>query len=160
MNPPETLPARGLCFYAYKGVNCEGTLSWPKPLLWQRLKIDPKWPHQRWQQKGYSSEEVMVNQPVGAHTFNPSTREAEAGGFLIPRPAWSTKWVPEQPGPHRETLSWKTKTKTKNKKQNNKKRRHGYLKYSLGLPSLWNAQPGPCIPPFSTPKSTWFSLEQ
>jgi hypothetical protein len=23
------------------------------------------------------------------------------------RPAWSTEWVPEQPGPHRETLSWK-----------------------------------------------------
>ena len=26
-----------------------------------------------------------------AHVFNPSTREAEAGGFLISRPAWSTK---------------------------------------------------------------------
>jgi hypothetical protein len=25
------------------------------------------------------------------HTFNPSTREAEAGGFLSLRPAWSTK---------------------------------------------------------------------
>jgi hypothetical protein len=25
------------------------------------------------------------------HTFNPSTREAEAGGFLSSRPAWSTK---------------------------------------------------------------------
>jgi hypothetical protein len=23
------------------------------------------------------------------HTFNPSTREAEAGGFLSSRPAWS-----------------------------------------------------------------------
>ena len=29
-----------------------------------------------------------------AHVFNPSTREAEAGGFLSSRPAWSTKWVP------------------------------------------------------------------
>jgi hypothetical protein len=28
---------------------------------------------------------------VVAHTFNPSTREAEAGGFLSSRPAWSTK---------------------------------------------------------------------
>jgi major histocompatibility complex class I len=28
---------------------------------------------------------------VVAHTFNPSTREAEAGGFLSLRPAWSTK---------------------------------------------------------------------
>jgi hypothetical protein len=26
-----------------------------------------------------------------AHTFNPSTREAEAGGFLSSRPALSTK---------------------------------------------------------------------
>jgi hypothetical protein len=28
---------------------------------------------------------------VEAHTFNPSTWEAEAGGFLSSRPAWSTK---------------------------------------------------------------------
>jgi hypothetical protein len=26
-----------------------------------------------------------------AHAFNSSTREAEAGGFLSSRPAWSTK---------------------------------------------------------------------
>jgi hypothetical protein len=26
-----------------------------------------------------------------AHAFNPSTREAEAGGFLSSRPAWPTK---------------------------------------------------------------------
>jgi hypothetical protein len=31
------------------------------------------------------------------------------------RPAWSTKWVPGQPGLYRETLSRKTKTKTKTK---------------------------------------------
>ena len=28
---------------------------------------------------------------VVVHTFNPSTREAEVGGFLSSRPAWSTK---------------------------------------------------------------------
>jgi hypothetical protein len=44
---------------------------------------------------------------VVVHTFNPSTREAEAGGFPSSRPAWSTEWVPGQPGLHRETLSWK-----------------------------------------------------
>jgi hypothetical protein len=32
-----------------------------------------------------------VEQGVVVHAFNPSTREAEAGGFLSSRPAWSTK---------------------------------------------------------------------
>jgi hypothetical protein len=44
---------------------------------------------------------------VVAHAFNPSTREAEAGGFLSSRPAWFTEWVPGQPELHRETLSQK-----------------------------------------------------
>jgi hypothetical protein len=52
------------------------------------------------------------------HAFNTSTWEAGAGGFLSSRPVWSTKWVPGQPGLHRETLSQKKK---KNKKKNNKK---------------------------------------
>jgi hypothetical protein len=52
---------------------------------------------------------------VVAHAFNPSTWEAEAGGFLSSRPAWSTKRVPGQPGLHRETLSQK-KTKETNKR--------------------------------------------
>jgi hypothetical protein len=44
-----------------------------------------------------------------AHAFNPSTWEAEAGGFLNSRSAWSTEWVPGQPWLHRETLSQKKK---------------------------------------------------
>jgi hypothetical protein len=32
-----------------------------------------------------------LKQGVVAHTFNPSTPEAEAGVFLSSRPAWSTK---------------------------------------------------------------------
>jgi hypothetical protein len=52
-----------------------------------------------------------------AHAFNPSTREAEAGGFLSSRPAWSTKWVPGQPGLYRETLSRKNQKKKKKKKK-------------------------------------------
>jgi hypothetical protein len=51
------------------------------------------------------------------HAFNPSTREAEAGGFLNLRPAWSTKWVPGQPGLYRETLSRGKKKKKKEKKE-------------------------------------------
>jgi hypothetical protein len=31
------------------------------------------------------------SQTVVAHAFNPSTWEAEAGGFLSSRPAWSKK---------------------------------------------------------------------
>jgi hypothetical protein len=55
-----------------------------------------------------------------AHAFNPGTRDREAGSFLSSRPAWSTKWVPGQPGLYRETLSWKTKQtnkQTKTKKE-------------------------------------------
>jgi hypothetical protein len=48
---------------------------------------------------------------VVPHAFNPSAQEAGAGGFLSSRPAWSTKWVPGQPGLHRETLSQKTNKK-------------------------------------------------
>jgi hypothetical protein len=51
----------------------------------------------------------------GGDTFNPSTREAEAGRFLSSRPAWSTEWVLGQPGLHRETLSQKNKNKQTNK---------------------------------------------
>jgi hypothetical protein len=56
-----------------------------------------------------------------AHTFNPSTREAEAGGFLSLRPAWSTEWVPGQPGLQRNPVSKKQKKKQTNKKKQQKK---------------------------------------
>ena len=67
---------------------------------------------------------------VVAHAFNPSTWEA--GGFLSSRPAWSTKWVPGQPGTHyiefyivKHCLKTKTKTnkQTKNKTKNKNKKR-------------------------------------
>jgi hypothetical protein len=54
----------------------------------------------------YTLRYIYWTQPgMVAHAFNPSTREAEAGGFLSSRPAWSTKWVPGQPWLCRETLS-------------------------------------------------------
>jgi hypothetical protein len=34
---------------------------------------------------------VVVVVVVVAHAFNPSTQEAEAGGFLSLRPAWPTE---------------------------------------------------------------------
>jgi hypothetical protein len=69
-----------------------------------------------------------------AHAFNPSTREAEAGGFLSSRPAWSTEWVPGQPELHRETLSQKKNKKQKNKtkKQRQLSRIHPPAKLLLG----------------------------
>jgi hypothetical protein len=76
--------------------------------------------------QGYTEKPCLKNKQTGqavvAHVFNPSTREAEAGGFLSSRPAWSTKWVPGQPGLYRETLSRKNKNKNKeiNKNLKNK----------------------------------------
>jgi hypothetical protein len=37
------------------------------------------------------SQKNSLEPGVVAHAFNPSTWEAEAGGFLSSRPAWSTK---------------------------------------------------------------------
>jgi hypothetical protein len=39
---------------------------------------------------------AYASRAVVAHACNPSTREAEAGGFLSSRPAWSTECVPGQ----------------------------------------------------------------
>jgi hypothetical protein len=57
-------------------------------------------------------KKCSASRTVVVCAFNPSTWEAEAGGFLSLRPAWSTKWVPGQPGLHREILSWKQETTT------------------------------------------------
>jgi hypothetical protein len=51
----------------------------------------------------------MYQLGVLVHTFNPSSREAEAGRFLSLRPAWSTKWVLGQPELYREILSQEKK---------------------------------------------------
>jgi hypothetical protein len=40
-------------------------------------------------EKGQSHKKIWPGMVV--HAFNPSTREAEAGGSLSSRPAWSTK---------------------------------------------------------------------
>jgi hypothetical protein len=44
---------------------------------------------------------------VVVHAFNSTAQEAEAGGSLNVRPAWSVEPVPGQSGLHRETLSQK-----------------------------------------------------
>jgi hypothetical protein len=57
---------------------------------------------------------------VVAHTFNSSIWEAEADGFLISRPAWSTDQVPGQSGLLRETLPPKKPKPKQTNKQTNK----------------------------------------
>lgn len=57
----------------------------------------------------------MYGQAVAAHTFNPRTLEAEAGGTLEFEANLVYRIVLEQPGLHREILSQKNqKTKKKN----------------------------------------------
>jgi major histocompatibility complex class I len=41
--------------------------------------------------KYYLAFKSVLQPGVAAHAFNLSTWEAEAGGFLSSRPAWSTK---------------------------------------------------------------------
>jgi hypothetical protein len=72
-------------------------------MVWQRLEPGTRL-------LTYSNEGLkvgMFGRAVVVHAFNPSTWEAEAGGFLSSRPTWFTEWVPGQPGIYREILSWK-----------------------------------------------------
>jgi hypothetical protein len=54
---------------------------------------------------------------VVAHAFNPSTREAEAGGFLSSRPAWSTSEFQDSQGYTEKPCLEKPKKKKKKKKR-------------------------------------------
>ena len=54
-----------------------------------------------------------------AHTFNPSTWDAEAGGSLSSSPGWTSEQVPGQtPKLHRETLFRKSEKQNKTKQKN------------------------------------------
>ena len=64
-----------------------------------------------------------------AHAFNPSTREAEAGGFLSSRPAWATQ---RNPVSKNKTNKQKKKKREKEKeleKQNYNPHKGQYLCY-------------------------------
>ena len=62
-----------------------------------------------------SSKDVICCQAVVAHSFNSSTWEVEAGGFLSSRPVWSTEWVPGEPGLHKKPSLEKQTNKQTNK---------------------------------------------
>jgi hypothetical protein len=100
-------------------------------IIWQLLWM-PKMPgthtvHRHTCRQNVHSHKNISNEPgVVAHTFNPSTREAKAGGFLNSRPAWSTKWVPGQPGLY--SLSQKNKQKNKKKQKKKKKKKVNLLR--------------------------------
>jgi hypothetical protein len=76
-------------------------------IKFEGLVIDPLEP------KGENSRFKTLHQAeeLVAHALNPSTWEAEAGGSLSLRPAWSIEWVPGQPELHREILSRKPSNK-------------------------------------------------
>jgi hypothetical protein len=63
-----------------------------------------------------------------AHTFNITIQEAEAGGSVSSRLAWSTEQVLGQPGLHRETLTQKKKKKKKPNHQEKTKTQTGQRK--------------------------------
>jgi hypothetical protein len=101
---------------------CEGIRYWIYRQLWAAmwvLGIEPRSfgravsAPNHW--TIYLVPQSYIFMVVVVHTFNPSTWEAEAGGFLSSRPAWFTKWVPEQPGLYRETLSRKKNLNFKHK---------------------------------------------
>jgi hypothetical protein len=81
---------------------------------------------------GSSCQLKVTSRPgVVAHAFDPSTWEAEAGGFLSLRPAWSTiqsefqdsQGYTEKPclKQTNKQTNKQTKSKSKNKKQNKTK---------------------------------------
>jgi hypothetical protein len=55
-----------------------------------------------------------------AHAFNPSTWEAEAGGFPSSRPAWSTEFQDSQGYTEKPCLKNKNKNKQTKKQMPNK----------------------------------------
>jgi hypothetical protein len=61
----------------------------------------------------------------GAHAFDPSTWEAEAGGFLSSRPVWSTESSRTARAIQRKKKKKKERKKEKRKKERKKGRKEG-----------------------------------
>jgi hypothetical protein len=74
---------------------------------------------------------------VVVHTFNPCTWEAEAGGFLSSRPAWSTDCSGTARVTQRNPVSEK-KNNNKQNKQTNKQKNSAHLEMVILTTSLKN----------------------
>ena len=79
-----------------------------------------------------SAQNICRKPRMVTHAFNPSTRESEAGRFLTSRPAWSTRWVPGQPGQRNPVSRGK-----KNKKQKTKPQKTEEVEKNLQEGLLW-----------------------
>ena len=79
------------------------------------------------------NKKKKIKPGVVAHAFNSSTQEAEAGGFLSSRPAWSTEFQDSQGYTEKPCLEKKTKTKQTNQtnKKTNKKPQQQQQKHLL-----------------------------
>ena len=75
--------------------------------------------------------------------------QAEAGRFLSSRPAWSTVWVPREPGLHRETLSRKNKTKNKQTNKDLCLRTKDKISYILTFHAMFKTVFFLCLMPYS-----------
>jgi hypothetical protein len=77
----------------------------------------------------YKPGKTQKQRPVGLYTslvYRVSSRTTSLVYRVSSRPAWSTEWVPGQPGLYSETLSQTNKQTNKQPKQNKSKRTGRY----------------------------------
>jgi hypothetical protein len=127
----------------------ESSMSSSKGCQWktdfQATRVKILYPHPQWH--------THSNQVTPIPT-RPHLQMVPCPGTRIYEPShWSTKWVPGQPGLHRETLYQKTKTKTKQtNKQTNKigdfiflvEVRKGVVARTAAWSKLWAWEFWPC----------------
>jgi hypothetical protein len=83
-------------------------------LKWLRKEVIEDW----------CVRKIVPGRAVVAHVFNPSTWEAEAGGFLSSRLAWSTEWSEFQDSQSYAEKPCPDKQKTKKEKRKMKEKKN------------------------------------
>jgi hypothetical protein len=99
------------------------------------------WIHTHTQTPTHNLKIIKINPKAGvvAHAFNPSTWEAEAGGFLSLRSAWFIEWVPGQPGDTEKPCLGKKNPKIRKKKPLKEEQKEGAVVWKL-TSSWWNTK--------------------